>query len=943
MIAVFGIQVPSEPADSYADVPNFLWNIDYPPVTEPRSVSNKLPSDVQCLSECIHLLKKHFGVRFRMTLPSNSIRYQLVLSLLLLLCGDVELNPGPPVTSHASSPSGDMNLNPSFIIDYKSKRTSETTTDWNKCMICQEMDGNLTLANEANLCNFRDQFMRRKRFNDAKYNFLFERLGPIIENDDIMNHSPKWHYFSCYAPFVKSTNIARAENHALQPNPFSTKTKNKRTKSKLTKCYDRGFDPEKCLICQVRKPKLPKPSKICDDDVCEEFLRMKGVNENVKKRLTTRDPRGLLYHCSCYLKEQRKIKAQNITPETKSECQDQEAPVFSTKSLTHSGIYEIAFSRLLREIDPGLQKGHAYSVDALTKKFRELVCRESHDEKYHCQYPNWRLQERLLNHYGESILAIKPEKSTESAVIMARRHISVRTITANATSNDDRAANVSDDIGLHQLGKEIRERLSKTPGMTDVTAIHENTVQSIVPQVLYDLLRVILCGDNRPSDEDHRRIVNIAQDVVYAHDRRKLTPKHLGVATSIHKATRSKKLIDLLHAAGSSIGYDTLLRVETSLAQHEIDRFVENDETVIPEALDRTGGFISFAADNIDHNEETVDGKGTFHATNMCAFQESSESGIASKHEQPVLKGRQKYLTSIPEKLNEVEVIEDPKKVDPPSNFHFYKLPSPQSVISSARRTLAWLLSWTFSGDNTPNWTNFQKAFQPSASDTTQKVTRIGYMPILNATASDFSTIHTTIKRCQKIAKNFAQKHTVITFDEPLYAKAKELIWSNPGAYKNVILRLGGFHIALDFLKVIGSRFNCSGLEECWVEAQLFGRNTAEKALNGKHYNRSVRSVKLTLEALWEMLIEVIHKDETLPTDFKVEKDWSTAEELEAQLTAITHSINRFDKVKKDGTSALWRSYIDMALILLNFIQADRQRDWNLHLLSLEQMLPYFF
>lgn len=86
--------------------------------------------------------------------------------------------------------------------------------------------------------------------------------------------------------------------------------------------------------------------------------------------------------------------------------------------------------------------------------------------------------------------------------------------------------------------------------------------------------------------------------------------------------------------------------------------------------------------------------------------------------------------------------------------------------------------------------------------------------------------------------------------DQALYSRAKEVVWQNRDQYKDVILMMGHLHILFNFLKVIGQHFECSGLEDVWVESELFGQGTTETVMSGKAYYRAVRGHTLTYEAL---------------------------------------------------------------------------------------------
>jgi hypothetical protein len=149
-----------------------------------------------------------------------------------------------------------------------------------------------------------------------------------------------------------------------------------------------------------------------------------------------------------------------------------------------------------------------------------------------------------------------------------------------------------------------------------------------------------------------------------------------------------------------------------------------------------------------------------------------------------------------------------------------------------------------------PGWTRFNQKI--SDKDSPQSI--VGYLPIIPAPAHEMDTIATVLIRCQTIAKHLGQPHVVITFDEALYCKAKELTWHNPDDFMNVIVRLGGFHIGLNFLKTVGKHFRDSGLAEAMYESKVYSETTVNKIMDGKSWNRAVRAHKLMTEAFWRLL-----------------------------------------------------------------------------------------
>ena len=93
-----------------------------------------------------------------------------------------------------------------------------------------------------------------------------------------------------------------------------------------------------------------------------------------------------------------------------------------------------------------------------------------------------------------------------------------------------------------------------------------------------------------------------------------------------------------------------------------------------------------------------------------------------------------------------------------------------------------------------------------------------------------------------------------ITFNQQLYCKAKELQRANNELCDNVFFRLGGFQTAKTFMQTIGQHFTDSGLQEVWIESQVYGENTDHNNMQAKSFNRTIRAHKLTYEALWKIL-----------------------------------------------------------------------------------------
>ena len=211
-------------------------------------------------------------------------------------------------------------------------------------------------------------------------------------------------------------------------------------------------------------------------------------------------------------------------------------------------------------------------------------------------------------------------------------------------------------------------------------------------------------------------MLNVAQDLVYCiSNGKKWTPKRLGLAMTLHQATRSKDLVRLFHKAGHTLSYEQVLLVDKALADDTLELIDYETDAVIPTNFvgDK---FVYFTADNIDILDETLDGKNTFHATH--------------------------YKLDIPgilEKLTPVDFKEGTSNPEfaLPVNPTLFKSFGDESTKAANATGLAFVLSRQELEDK-PGWT----VYNQKHSSTNPEVTSVGYMPIILAPAHELDTLH---------------------------------------------------------------------------------------------------------------------------------------------------------------------------------------------------------
>ena len=149
-----------------------------------------------------------------------------------------------------------------------------------------------------------------------------------------------------------------------------------------------------------------------------------------------------------------------------------------------------------------------------------------------------------------------------------------------------------------------------------------------------------------------------------------------------------------------------------------------------------------------------------------------------------------------------------------------------------------------------PSWAGFNAILYPEMP----VVSNIGYCPMIDGSSNDFSTIYTVLKHAQKISAAMSQADAVITFDQAIYSKAKEIQWRFPNEFFNVVVCMGGFHIVLNFLALLGKKFADSGLDDLLIESGVYAAGSTSALMKGKSYNRGIRAHKLCLEVFFRLM-----------------------------------------------------------------------------------------
>ena len=812
--------------------------------------------------------------------------------------------------------------------------------------------------------------VERQHLGDDSNAHVLNRLVSYTQ-EEFSALSLSWHK-GCYSCFTSEDRLGRLRKKT------ESATTSYVPSTLTTRSSTCAMNWAKCMFCQEEtKAKLhqitslQKSTQILNCAQSDKVMtdRLAGISDLIAV--------NGMYHLKCLVEFERKSVKEKISIKSQS-LKDKE---------------DACLKKLCEDLCLGLSNGNVYKMSDVWEKF-ENMCNEKEID-----VPS-RYKSRRSTFYDKVQMIVGQEASFvrtlstgsllmypgEKSDYIISKTLSKRYQAGMSSDSESTQDSISMDIEgnnfqeMVNVALAVRKDLLDTPGHTKAWHnLDQDHVDQVIPNSLYLFLRLLFGGvemvhGNVKEDADVKQAVcSIAQDIVYAvSNKRKLTPKHIGLGLALHQATRSESLLELFHAANHTIGIDTVRRIDTTMAEEILDKYTKNGNVYIPDNLVKER-MIFCSCDNIDVLEATLDGKNTFHCTQMMVWQRGpAQKQNTKENKAEILRSR--AIGS--DALHKFQSIDK-------ANLHLGQRCGPsfcgeeqyqpqwlteecEERPKARAKDLAWMVSRIQSGNEekcpVPSW----GAFNETISTVNPPVTTPGMLPILQAPADDNDTLTTVINRFIDISRHIGQDHTIITADQPLYSRGKELVWANP-RFEKVIFLLGGLHIAFNFLKVMGQHMENAGLADLWTESGVYAVNSTESMLEGKAYYRAVRGHLLTYEALWHTkwqvfvawLLERGHGNEQPIKELtqevcKVFQDSSTNRKSECssrvqKLSAFFRDSNlerllqEFDKDQNDDLNfRLWSSYMTMVETLMDFTRAQREGNWVLHIESFAAMIPWF-
>ena len=466
------------------------------------------------------------------------------------------------------------------------------------------------------------------------------------------------------------------------------------------------------------------------------------------------------------------------------------------------------------------------------------------------------------------------------------------------------------------------------PYVSQFSAIENDTE---IPQSLQLLLsNIITSATDRITNQQLLRTKSIAADVIYAASSGRIKmQKHVLLPFGIKSLTGNVELIHILNRLGHGIAYSQLLDIETAIAMQQ----QQQNTPVIPANV-LPNIFTTIAWDNIDNCEETLTGAGTSHRVNGIAIQCTVQGPQPCSAMQPtgISRTRCRSLQAVDLPLPSYTAVArvGPGKCD--------VVDADYGAFASAsfRSNLIWALSRHLSSEkqSVPSWTGFNIR---TRSDQNVTADHIVYLPPVDGPASSMATVWELLNRSVHIQKQLGLSSVVCVFDQALYAKVAEVVWTHKDKFSTVVLCLGVFHTICTLLRIIGKRFADAGLRDLMIETGLVAMGSVAAVLEGRHYNHGMRAHKMVYEGMLRLAWKHFHDNfqavssdadrltmaDALYNISQLNEDLCEIQMCSIlQLESVQFLITQFEsflnvmRTANGQLSAFWMSYVDVVNLM---------------------------
>lgn len=824
-------------------------------------------------------------------------------------------------------------------------------TNFDICFICKKTKKTDPLIKKSkNITNLLDKIGERASYKIVEYLMLQSEIDLLEESDkeNIVYHR------NCYSRATHSTHIKREKDryskHENQQQTSQTPDVRKSTDStRFTRKNTTPFKKKLCFFCQSDCSNQDLHEVLCTETgekIRESVLN--SSNEELKVRLNTSinssDARAIdiKYHLPCYVKNVQRSCVKNCSLSSTDELLKKSADI-----------------ETISAVDCQIRGGDILSIVNIEHEYNDLLKDFGINDELCSKSKRRYLKDIITSNidHAEFVSQSNPNQPQLIKSNKVEKDIIHDVIEYNQTSEAELKT-------IFETAKIIRKSILKYRNQNSLNlSTGIIPTEKDIPCELFSLIKWILggykhdftvCTTKKQSSLEHLSIVN-SQNIMYAtktdrqvkykseiaHGFRNMK-KHenkniIGRTLQLRQTCRNKKIINTLNKDCLCLSNDRALQIETAMA-NAVVKTLENTESarnLFP--FIQQDKFINFHFDNTDFDIDTQDGKNQLHGGLIVLFQR----GVLEKD---VLQHIDIDLTASTMKVNSTDVTVLQPYSKPDLKQFTIKKSSSKNCVSSIEAT-SDLATWKFltshesTSSITPPWSGYYSKITNSSSEKTN----IGVLPIIPHPVTDWSTVFTALNIMQRISIDVQgyQRLTTISLDLALYEKALQVVQSNNELCNKFNLRLGELHILMAHLRGIGSYIEFSGIENIWIESNVYGPATTRSIISCTHLRRAFQAHEDSLIAFYTVYMNEFYKNNPV-----IERRYraivtSTVDvkELDQKLKMfyyeIENDIKEFnEKYANDDMSKFILNYMHMVERSQEFVYASRTENWQLHLQS---------
>ncbi|KAJ8416192.1 hypothetical protein AAFF_G00382140 [Aldrovandia affinis] len=224
------------------------------------------------------------------------------------------------------------------------------------------------------------------------------------------------------------------------------------------------------------------------------------------------------------------------------------------------------------------------------------------------------------------------------------------------------------------------------------------------------------------------------------------------------------------------------------------------------------------------------------------------------------------------------------------------------------------------------SWAAFHASRQPPGIRVTSST---ALLPLFQESAHTVAMIKHSLDVVSKAVEHLNPGQSpVVTFDQPLYALAKQIQFKWPEKYgeDKLVVMFGGLHIEMAVLKMLGNWLQGSGWVEALVQADISSPGTADSFLKAAHVSRTRRAHQITAAALNVLQHRAYDNYCQTQTD-------GVPLVFEAWCSQRAENIPQFQ---------YWSIVLELELLMLVFVRSLREASFTMYLDTLTELAKWF-